>query len=91
MIITGVETFPLRIPFQAGNRSGASVLGPTGLRAVDSLLVKVTTDQGLEGWGESFGFTAVPVTQRAVTPTSPKASSHAPAHEPTPRRGALSP
>jgi L-alanine-DL-glutamate epimerase-like enolase superfamily enzyme len=33
---------------------------------VDSLLVKVTTDQGQEGWGESFGFTAVPVTQRAV-------------------------
>jgi L-alanine-DL-glutamate epimerase-like enolase superfamily enzyme len=33
---------------------------------VDSLLVKVTTDQGLAGWGESFGFTAVPVTQRAV-------------------------
>jgi L-alanine-DL-glutamate epimerase-like enolase superfamily enzyme len=33
---------------------------------VDSLLVKVTTDQGLAGWGESFGFTAVPVTQRAI-------------------------
>jgi len=33
---------------------------------VDSLLVKVTTDQGLEGWGEAFGFTAVPVTQRAI-------------------------
>jgi L-alanine-DL-glutamate epimerase-like enolase superfamily enzyme len=33
---------------------------------VDSLLVKVTTDQGLEGWGDSFGFTGVPVPQRAV-------------------------
>jgi L-alanine-DL-glutamate epimerase-like enolase superfamily enzyme len=33
---------------------------------VDSLLVKVTTDQGLEGWDESFGFTGVPVTQRAI-------------------------
>jgi L-alanine-DL-glutamate epimerase-like enolase superfamily enzyme len=25
----------------------------------DSLLVKVTTDQGVEGWGEAFGFLAV--------------------------------
>ena len=33
---------------------------------MDSLLVKVTTGQGLQGWGEAFGFTAVPVTQRAI-------------------------
>jgi L-alanine-DL-glutamate epimerase-like enolase superfamily enzyme len=33
---------------------------------VDSLAVKVTTGQGLEGWGEAFGITAVPVTQRAI-------------------------
>ena len=33
---------------------------------MDSLLVKVTTDGGLEGWGESFGFIGVPVTQRAI-------------------------
>jgi L-alanine-DL-glutamate epimerase-like enolase superfamily enzyme len=66
MIITSVETFPLRIPFRPGSRSAASAWGPEGLRAVDSLLVKVTTDQGLDGWGESFGFTGVPVTQRAV-------------------------
>jgi L-alanine-DL-glutamate epimerase-like enolase superfamily enzyme len=66
MIITRVEAFPLRIPFKPGNRSAASAWGPKGLHAVDSLLVKVTTDQGLEGWGESFGFTGVPVTQRAI-------------------------
>jgi L-alanine-DL-glutamate epimerase-like enolase superfamily enzyme len=66
MIITGIETFPLRIPFRPGNQSAASAWGPKRLHAVDSLLVKVTTDQGLEGWGESFGFTGVPVTQRAV-------------------------
>lgn len=55
MIIAGIETFPLRIPFKADNGS-----------AVDSLLVKVTTDQGLEGWGEGFGFEAVPLTRQAV-------------------------
>ena len=66
MIITSVETFALRIPFKPGNRSAASAWGPKGLHAVDSLLVKVTTDGGLEGWGESFGFIGVPVTQRAI-------------------------
>ena len=66
MIISGIETFPLRIPFNPGNKSAASAWGPKGLHAVDSLLVRVTTDSGLEGWGESFGFTGVPVTQRAV-------------------------
>jgi L-alanine-DL-glutamate epimerase-like enolase superfamily enzyme len=66
MIISRIETFPLRIPFQPGNRSAASAWGPKGLHAVDSLLVKVTTDQGLDGWGESFGFTGIPVTQRAI-------------------------
>jgi L-alanine-DL-glutamate epimerase-like enolase superfamily enzyme len=66
MIISGVETFPLRIPFSPGSKSAASAWGPEGLPAVDSLLVKVTTDSGLEGWGEAFGFTGVPVTQRAI-------------------------
>ena len=28
------------------------------MQAADSLLVKVTTDQGLEGWGETFGHVA---------------------------------
>jgi len=66
MIIAGIQTFPLRIPFKPGHAAAASVWGPKGLAAVDSLLVKVTTDQGLEGWGEAFGFTATPVTQRAI-------------------------
>ncbi|MBV8295357.1 MAG: mandelate racemase/muconate lactonizing enzyme family protein [Acidimicrobiia bacterium] len=66
MIIAGIETLPLRIPFKPGTRSAASAWGPKDLAAVDSLLVKVTTDQGCEGWGEAFGFTATPVTQRAI-------------------------
>ena len=54
MIIERIETVPLRIPLA----SGAGTVG--------SLLVKVTTDEGLQGWGEAFGFEAVPVTRRAV-------------------------
>ncbi len=66
MIITGIEAFPLRIPFKPGTKSAASAWGPKGLNVVDSLLVKVTTDQGLEGWGEAFGFRGVQVTQSAI-------------------------
>ena len=56
--IARIDTFPLRIPFRAG---------PGKPRPpVDSLLVKVTTEQGREGWGEAFGFEATPVTRRAV-------------------------
>jgi L-alanine-DL-glutamate epimerase-like enolase superfamily enzyme len=66
MIITSIETFPLRIPFRPGNSSAVSAWGPKDQHAVDSLLVRVTTDQGLEGWGEAFGFTGVPVTQQAI-------------------------
>jgi L-alanine-DL-glutamate epimerase-like enolase superfamily enzyme len=53
--IARIETFPLRIPFRDGGRPPA-----------DSLLVKVTTAAGCEGWGEAFGFEATPATRRAV-------------------------
>jgi L-alanine-DL-glutamate epimerase-like enolase superfamily enzyme len=57
--IARIETFPLRIPFRAGD-------GDAARPPVDSLLVKVTTAGGLSGWGEAFGFEATPVTRRAV-------------------------
>ena len=58
MLIAKIETFPLRIPFQPNTHAAASAWGDKGLPAAESLLVKVTTDQGLEGWGETFGFRA---------------------------------
>jgi L-alanine-DL-glutamate epimerase-like enolase superfamily enzyme len=66
MIITSVETVPLRIPFKAGTKSDASAWGDSNLPAADSLLVKVTTDQGLVGWGEAFGFRAVASAKLAI-------------------------
>ena len=66
MLITGIETFSLRIPFKPGQASAASGRDPGDPPAVDSLLVKVTTDQGYEGWGEAFGFGATAATQRAI-------------------------
>lgn len=66
MIITGVEPIPLRIPFKPGNPSDASAWGDGNLPAADSLLVRVTTDQGLIGWGEAFGFRAVASVKLAI-------------------------
>lgn len=66
MIIAKIETFPLRIPFKPGTQSAASPWGDKDLPAADYLLVKVTTDQGLEGWGETFGFRAVSSAKLAI-------------------------
>jgi hypothetical protein len=66
MIIANIETFPLRIPFKSGTQAAASAWGDKGLPVADSLLVRVTTDQGLEGWGATFGFRAVSSAQLAI-------------------------
>jgi L-alanine-DL-glutamate epimerase-like enolase superfamily enzyme len=66
MIIAKIETFPLRIPFKPGSRSDAAPWGDKDLPAAGSLLVKVTTDLGLEGWGEAFGFRAVTSAKLAI-------------------------
>ena len=58
--IARVETFPLRIPFRPG--AGPDAGRPT----VDSLLVKVTTSQGVTGWGEAFCFEAAAMARHAV-------------------------
>ena len=59
MLIAKIETFPLRIPFRSSAGTAASAWVDEGQSAADSLLVRVTTDDGLEGWGEAFGFRAV--------------------------------
>jgi len=66
MNIAKVEAIPLRIPFTTGGPSGAAVWGKAGLQTVDSLIVSVTTDTGVVGWGETFGFTAVPAIKVAI-------------------------
>jgi L-alanine-DL-glutamate epimerase-like enolase superfamily enzyme len=58
--IASIESIPLRIPFTSGGRSDAGAWGGAGLQTVDSLIIKVTTDTGVVGWGETFGFMSVP-------------------------------
>ena len=66
MIIGKIDTFPLHIPLKPGGHAAASAWGDKGLPAADSLLVRVTTDDGLEGWGEAFGFRAVSMAKLAI-------------------------
>ena len=66
MIIAKIKTFPLRIPFKPHTISADAAWGDKDLPAADSLLVKVTTDNGIEGWGEAFGFRAVRSAKLAV-------------------------
>lgn len=66
MIIAKVETFPLRIPFKPGHTTAASAWSDQNAPSADSLLVRITTDEGLEGWGEAFGFRAVPLVKLAI-------------------------
>ncbi|MFN8626118.1 MAG: mandelate racemase/muconate lactonizing enzyme family protein [Candidatus Binatia bacterium] len=63
--IAKIETIPLRIPWRAGSTPGARLWGDK-LAAADSLLVKVTTGDGIEGWGEAFGYSAVASVKLAV-------------------------
>lgn len=49
MLIAKIEALPLRISFKPGIQAAASAWGDKGLAVAGSLLVKVTTDQGLEG------------------------------------------
>ncbi|MEF9672793.1 hypothetical protein QNM99_13010 [Pseudomonas sp. PCH446] len=77
MIIRSIEIIRLSIPFSAGTTERKN-LGPARdddvfnaasprHRRMESLMLKVTTDTGLSGWGEAFGHGANPVTFRALT------------------------
>ena len=66
MIIANIEALPLRIPFKPGSKSDAAAWGDKNLPAADSLLVKVTTQEGIVGWGEAFGFRAVNSAKLAI-------------------------
>jgi L-alanine-DL-glutamate epimerase-like enolase superfamily enzyme len=66
MKIASIETIALRIPFTTGGQSAGGVWGAKDLQVVDSLVVKVTTDSGIVGWGETFGFTAIPAVKLVI-------------------------
>jgi L-alanine-DL-glutamate epimerase-like enolase superfamily enzyme len=64
MKITGIEAIPLTYPFSHGGP--ASGWGGDAWTEMRTLLVRVDTDAGLTGWGEAFGYNAIPATKAAI-------------------------
>ena len=65
MKITGIEPMFLAIPYEHGAPKPS--LGTGQQRGtMDACYVRVETDQGLVGWGESFGFACCPITHHII-------------------------
>ena len=64
MKITAVDTIHVRIPFTCGGP--APVFAGRTWDTVDTLLVKISTDSGITGWGEAFGHTIIPATRATI-------------------------
>jgi L-alanine-DL-glutamate epimerase-like enolase superfamily enzyme len=64
MKITAVETYWSRIPYDMGG-TPASMSGINS-NGMNTVWLRVITDQGLEGWGEAFGHGAAPVSFNAL-------------------------
>ncbi|OOV98704.1 mandelate racemase [Pseudomonas sp. MF4836] len=77
MKIASIEVIRLSIPFSTGatQRSNSGPVqdddafnaASTRHRRMESLMLKVSTDSGLVGWGEAFGHGSNPVTYKALT------------------------
>jgi len=64
MRITSIEPIPVSIPYShAGPLTG---FGGSSWSKLTYLLVRVQTEDGLVGWGESFGYTVIPATLAAL-------------------------
>ncbi len=67
MKITKVEAVEVRIPYTAGGSvAETGTWGGKQWLTADALLVKVSTDQGVTGWGEAFGYNVIPATRVIV-------------------------
>jgi L-alanine-DL-glutamate epimerase-like enolase superfamily enzyme len=64
MKITDVRAHHIRIPYDAGVASFRQ--GASAISALDMVLVEVTTDAGLTGWGDAFAYVCPRTTRSAV-------------------------
>lgn len=72
MQITNIEVLRVAIPFRSDRETSTEIptdaynaASPT-LTRMETLLVKITTDTGLQGWGEGFGHLSNPITEAAL-------------------------
>ena len=64
MKITAVETYWTRIPFDMGGKP--TVMGGLNWQTMNTVWLRIVTDQGVEGWGEAFGHNAAATTMAAL-------------------------
>jgi L-alanine-DL-glutamate epimerase-like enolase superfamily enzyme len=64
MQITNVRAHHLRIPYDAG--PAAFRQGASAISALDMVVVEVTTDSGLTGWGDAFAYVCPRTTCSAI-------------------------
>jgi L-alanine-DL-glutamate epimerase-like enolase superfamily enzyme len=66
MKIVKIETLVLHVPVKAGARTDAAVWGDGNHPVAEAVLVKVITSEGIEGWGEAFGFRTASLVKAAM-------------------------
>ncbi|MGB8399113.1 mandelate racemase/muconate lactonizing enzyme family protein [Bradyrhizobium sp.] len=64
MLITNVRAHHVRIPYDAG--VGSFRQGASAIAALDIVMVEVSTDAGLTGWGEAFAYVCPRTTATAI-------------------------
>lgn len=64
MNITAIETIAVAIPYE--HDGALTGFGGTVWPKLSYLLIKVTTEDGFTGWGEAFGYNAIPATIAAM-------------------------
>lgn len=64
MLITNVRAHHVRIPYDAGVASFKQ--GASAIAALDIVLVEVSTDAGLTGWGDAWGYVCPRTTSSAI-------------------------
>jgi L-alanine-DL-glutamate epimerase-like enolase superfamily enzyme len=64
MKIIAVETSWTRIPFDMGGEP--AVAGGLGWQSMNTIWLRIVTDQGLEGWGEGFGHASAAATKTVL-------------------------
>lgn len=64
MKITAVETYWTRIPFDMGGKP--AVMGGLNWQTMNTVWLRVATDQGLQGWGEGFGHASAATTKAVI-------------------------
>ena len=64
MLITDVRAHHIRIPYDAGVASFRQ--GASAIAALEIVLVEVSTDAGVTGWGDAFAYVSPRTTRMAV-------------------------